>query len=151
MDCNKIEWVFIRNPIGDKEIREVEAKLGIEFPNDYKKCIEKYHGGRPRPKVFDFEEREGAVFNRLLTFDPDDDYYYIPAVRDMIEDRLISDIYPFGADPFGNFICFDYREGTNKPPKVVFWDHETAYDSPEKAISFICDSFTKLISKLYSR
>ena len=35
------------------------------------------------------------------------------------KDRLIDDIYPFADDSFGNFICFDYWKGKDKPPKVV--------------------------------
>ncbi|HAE43690.1 MAG TPA: SMI1/KNR4 family protein, partial [Clostridiales bacterium] len=68
----------------------------------------------------------------------------------MIKDRLIDKIYPFPEDPFGNLICFDYRNGMNKSLKVVFWDHEIAHDSSEEAIRYICVNFTILLHKLYT-
>ncbi|ETA69193.1 SMI1/KNR4 family protein [Methanolobus tindarius DSM 2278] len=142
MNCDEIEWLFILDPIGDKEISEVENIFGIKFPNDYKECIKKYHGGSPKLSCFDFKERKGAVFNNLLSFEPNDKYDYIVKIRNIVE-GMVECIYPFAADPFGNFICFDYRDGKNKSPKVVFWDHEIAY------VCHICDSFTELISKLY--
>lgn len=149
MNCDEIEWYTRMDSVGDEEISEVEDLLGIKFPDDYKECVKKYHGGCPKPEAFDFKKRKEAVFSRLLTFDPDDTDYYIPNNLDWIKDRLVNNIYPFAEDPFGNFICFDYREESTQSPKVVFWDHEVAFQSPEEAISYICDSFTELIYKLY--
>lgn len=149
MDCENVDWFTRLSSVTDKEISEVESKLGIKFPEDYKKCTKMHHGGRPRPRAFDFSARKGAVFNRLLTFNPEDSYY-IPTNLDWVKDRLIDDIYPFAEDPFGNLICFDYREGKNKSPKVIFWDHEIASRESDDGIFYICDSFTELISKLYS-
>jgi cell wall assembly regulator SMI1 len=143
LKCEDINWLFVLNPIGDKEIREVESKLGIRFPDDYKKCVKKYHGGSPKPNSFDFKERKGAVLNNLLNFDSNDEYDYIVEVRNMVE-GMVDGIFPFAADPFGNFICFDYRDEKDSLPKVVFWDHELA------SIYYICDNFIELISKLYS-
>lgn len=152
MNCDEIEWVSSLRPSIDKDVSVVEQTLGITLPDDYKECAKKYGVGSPIPDVFDVRGRWGgeAVFNRLLTFDSADTYgYYIVDVWNNIKDRLIGDIYPFADDIFGNSICFDYREGKDKSPKVVFWDHEIAYDSPEDAILYICDSFTELISSLH--
>ncbi|WP_094229184.1 SMI1/KNR4 family protein [Methanolobus psychrotolerans] len=149
MTNSEIEWLFVSRPAKDKEILEVEHILGIKFPDDYKECLKQNAGGSPEPNVFDFTKRKEAVFNRLFTCDPNDAYYYIPDNYKAIKDRLIDDIYPIADDVFGNCICFDYREGKDKAPKVVFWDHEVAYESPEKAIYYICDSFIELLSKLY--
>lgn len=150
MPNEEIEWLFVRRPAEDKEILEVENILGIKFPDDYKECLKKNAGGSPEPNVFDFNKRKEAVFNRLFTYDPTDKYYYIVNNYYAIKDRLIDDIYPIADDVFGNCICFDYREGKDKAPKIVFWDHEVAYGSPEEAISYICDSFTELLLKFYS-
>ncbi|MEC1599882.1 SMI1/KNR4 family protein, partial [Bacillus spizizenii] len=34
-------------------------------------------------------------------------------------------------------------------PSIVFWDHEMAFEDPERALSPVCDSFTELVNKLY--
>jgi len=145
----EVKWLFVLDPIGDKEISEVEDILGIRFPNDYKEWVKKHHGGSPKPSSFDFKDRKGAVFNNLLTFDRNDKYDYIVEVRNIVE-GMVESIYPFAADPFGNFICFDFRGENSFHPKVVFWDHEVADNSSEKGISYICDNFTDLRYKLYN-
>jgi hypothetical protein len=150
LNCDKVEWIFPSNPSMEMDVQVAEGIMGIKFPNDYKECAMKYGGGIPQPQVFDVENWGEAVFDRIFSFDSSDPYYYIANEWNGIKDRLIDGIYPIACEGFGNDICFDYREGKEKPPKVVFWDHEIAYESPEKAIFYICDSFTELLSKLHS-
>ncbi|MDL5142231.1 T7SS effector LXG polymorphic toxin [Bacillus atrophaeus] len=69
-------------------------------------------------------------------------------LEDYQDGRILPGIVPFACDPFGNEICFDYRLNKENP-SVVFWDHEIAYEDPDKALSHICDSFTELVNKLY--
>ncbi|MGC6769363.1 SMI1/KNR4 family protein [Enterococcus sp. LJL51] len=60
-----------------------------------------------------------------------------------VSDRLVPGILPFGRDPGGNMICFDYRSGDNQI--VVFGDYEVAGGGElERAISPICNTFTNL-------
>ncbi|MCY8426886.1 SMI1/KNR4 family protein [Bacillus vallismortis] len=61
---------------------------------------------------------------------------------------MLSGIVPFACDPFGNEICFDYRQNKDNP-SGVFWDHEIAYKYSDGALSHICDSFTELVDKFY--
>ncbi len=60
---------------------------------------------------------------------------------------LIDKVIPFAEDPFANMLCFDYRK--NDQPKVVFWNHEKACDDKESAISYVCSTFTELMSMLH--
>ncbi|MBA2858721.1 hypothetical protein HNP93_001422 [Methanococcus maripaludis] len=145
----EIKWVSVGKPLETYEIIEVEEFFGIKFPNDYVECLKVNAGGCPKPEVFDFKNHKEAVFNRLFTCDKADSHYFILDNYYAIKDRLIDNIYPIADDPFGNCICFDYREGNDKTPKIVFWDHEIAYGNPKNAISYICDSFSELLSKLY--
>ncbi|WP_338390700.1 SMI1/KNR4 family protein [Bacillus atrophaeus] len=62
--------------------------------------------------------------------------------------RLVDKIIPFATDAGGNLFCFDYRMSSQEPV-IVFWDHEIAYEDKESSISYVCDSFTELINKLY--
>ena len=83
--------------------------------------------------------------NGLLSYDETQPHYILKEYRS-IKTRLPRKVYPIGSDPFGNYICFNYRENESNPC-IVFWDHEKA--SPKTAISYVCDSFSELISKLY--
>ena len=139
-----IKWLDVGKKIERESISKVEKELGVNFPADYIECVLKYHGGTPDPHTFDFESRKEAVFDRLLSYDPNQPHFIL---RDYeaIKNRLPAGIVPIASDPFGNYICFDFRNKKDNPT-LVFWDHEKSGDT---AISPICDSFSELLSKLY--
>ncbi|WP_169713676.1 SMI1/KNR4 family protein [Paludifilum halophilum] len=140
-----IEWLDVGKKIQREDISKVEKEFGVNFPTDYIECVLENHGGSPDPDAYDFKGEKEAVFDRLLSYDPNQPHYILRNYR-AIKDRLPTDIFPIASDPFGNFICLDYRVDKEKP-KIVFWDHEK--HSRRLAITPICDSFTELISKLY--
>ena len=144
----KLEWRSVHGKIEDTNIQEVEKALGIQFPDDYIQCIKENNGGHPIKEVYDFGKHKEAVFDRLLNFLPEKPNYIVHVYNSVI-DRMLKDIYCFAEDPFGNLICFDYREKDRREPSIVFWDHEIASESPEKAISHVCDSFSQLLNILY--
>lgn len=146
---NKIEWILPLKEIDNVKIFIVENALKIKFPGDYIKCVTKNQGGHPSLDLFYVTGRGEEVFDKLLSFDPDDSLYILDTYN-AIRDRLVDDVYPFADDPFGNAICFDYRMGKDKPPKIVFWDHEIAFIDPEKSIFPICNNFTEFLEKLYT-
>src|SRR5690606_3082757 len=104
----------------------------------------KNNSGTPMPYSYDFEGRKGAVFDRLLSHDPNSPSYIV-STYNAVKDRLPKGIYPFAEDTFGNLICFDYREDMENP-SIVFWDHERP---DHKNIFPVCSSFTDLLNKLY--
>lgn len=94
--------------------------------------------------------RPQAVFSHLLDYchvQAEDKNPSILQVFESIRQRLPERVFPFAADPFGNFLCFDYR--TKDTPVVVFWDHETAFQSPNDALEFVCNGFSDLMNLLY--
>ncbi|MBN1698939.1 MAG: SMI1/KNR4 family protein [Spirochaetales bacterium] len=144
---NNVKWFVKKKDISDKEIIKVENIFNIRFPEDYRECVKINNGGAPKPEAYDFKDHKEAVFEWLLNFNEGLANNIIKTYN-AIKDRLVDNIYPFASDPFGNYICFDYRED-KKAPKIVFWDHEVASRYPEDAISYICDSFSELLDKLY--
>ena len=58
---------------------------------------------------------------------------------------MVAKVYPFARDPFGNLLCFDYRNSTESPT-VVFWDHEE--ENIKEAIYPVCSTFTELLASL---
>jgi hypothetical protein len=143
---SQISWRSFDGEVSLETVRQIENALGIQFPSDYIDCARLYNGGCPSLKAFDFEGREGAVFNRLLSLHSSRSDFIIKVFH-YVRDRLVEGIYPFADDPFGNLLCFDYRKGDN--PTIVFWDHEVAFEDPEGALTYVADSFTELLSKLY--
>jgi hypothetical protein len=139
------EWLAVRKMDDiDNGIADVEKIFGINLPNDFIECIKENNAGHPIPNVYYIGVR-GEVFNNLLTFDLESKYSIINTFN-RIKTRLVDKVYPFAEDPFGNCICFDYRNGDK--PIIVFWEHETASVDKESAIKKVCDSFSELIDML---
>lgn len=140
-----IEWLE-KQEISNEIVVEVEKNLDICFPSDFRNFIINHSGAYPIPHTYDFIGRDEAVLNNIIDFDLDLQDNVIKTYE-LVKDRLLLSIFPFAEDPFGNLICFDYRE-TQTNPKIVFWDHELTKDDPDN-FQYICDSFTELLDKLY--
>jgi hypothetical protein len=143
-------WEWASAPVDRSVIAAVEAAWGIRFPEDYVECARENHGGHPtNRKCFDFRGRKGAVFSDLLSFVAEGEKTTIVEMYNCVKDRLPAGVFPFAGDPFGNLLCFDYRK-TPEQPTIAFWNHEVAFDDPERAVRYVCDTFTQLLNKLYN-
>ena len=142
---DKLRWICENDEIELEAISKVEDTLGIKFPKDYIEIIIKNDGAYPKPNRFEANGSE-EVFNNLLSFDEEDCSNIIDTYND-VKDRLIEKIIPFAEDPFGNLICFDYRD--NNQPTIIFWEHEKALNNKDLAVSYLCGSFSELLSMLY--
>ncbi|WP_297425756.1 SMI1/KNR4 family protein [Clostridium sp.] len=142
---NNLRWICENDNVEMETISKVEKKLYVKFPKDYIEMVMKNDGGYPKPNRFNLNGNE-EVFNNLLSFDEEDCSNIINTYND-VSDRLVEKIIPFGEDPFGNLICFDYRN--NDQPIVVFWEHERAFNDKESAITYVCDSFNELLLMLH--
>ncbi|MGE7856262.1 MULTISPECIES: SMI1/KNR4 family protein [Bacillus] len=143
---NHITWIHVNeNTITDKQIKQLEQNLGVKFPNDFIECVQKYDGGYPTPDTFTIPNQDENSLNNLLTVDSNRKYSILETYNHT-KDRLPNKIYPFARDPFGNLLCFDYR---NNPisPTIVFWDHEE--EEIEVATSPVCSTFTELLDSLH--
>ncbi|MGY0655430.1 SMI1/KNR4 family protein [Bacillus subtilis] len=132
----------------NSQIKEVEEKLKIKFPTDYKEFIKDHNGCSPiDKKVVLFQDSRESINNLLSIGDPTRPIDLLSTI-DNVKDRLVDKIIPFATDAGGNLFYFDYRMSSQEPV-IVFWDHEIAYEDKESSISYVCDSFTELINKLY--
>lgn len=143
---NKVIWNFSKGRLTTQEIGYVEDKLGIKFPLDYVEVVSTYNGGFPEPDTFIVDSREEMI-NNLINLKVAADYNIFQMIE-AVSDRLDVGLVLFGRDAGGNLICFDYRSGND--PTIVFWDHEIAGNGErDKAISFICNTFTEFLNKLH--
>ena len=114
----------------------VEARLNISLPKSYIDQVLNTNGAHPDKSIFDTKSRKDCVFESLINWDKSrkaNIYFWLDTIK-------MENILPFGKDPFGNLICFDFSSGRN--PQVVFWNHEN------DQISFIADSFDSFLQDL---
>lgn len=143
-NLNIVEWIEPDEPINDEVIQNVERYFGIIFPQDYKECVKLFNGGYPEPDVFTIEEDDDIVFSCLLSFTNEE--ANIVEVYEIATKYLPKGVFPFAKDPFGNLICFDYRQDTESPI-ITFYDKEI--EDEENKLFRICDTFTELIERLH--
>ena len=135
------KWLFSGESLDENKINKVERLFGLKLPTDYKLCIMKNNGGFPEPNIFDCDDgRIEAVFNNLISFT--DENLNIKMFAEFSSQKL----FPFARDPFGDLLCFDYSEN-EKSPKVVYYNFD---ENGSKSITSVCQSFTDLLSRLYS-
>jgi len=139
----KIEWKYVKARPSRSDIRRVEASLGVSLPEDYLKCVKRHNGGRPQPCAFDAPGRKSAVFQHLLRIDPDAENG-VTATLDALKDHIPAGYVPFAADPFGNYLCFEYP--ASGEPQIVFWDHESEGSDSLLPVS---PSFSTFLDSLY--
>ncbi|NQX63648.1 SMI1/KNR4 family protein [Paenibacillus qinlingensis] len=158
----EIHWRFKVSDVSSDEIKKLEEFLGVTFPDDYLECIRENNGAMPVPNFFEVNGREMS-FGALLSIN-EKDVENIRMVFEALEERLPSEIIPFSIDAGGNFICFDYKNGTQSVPSIVFFDHEQGYainDLDEdqlarkplelwlrEALEPVCNTFSELLSML---
>jgi len=102
-------------------LQELERRLGVTLPEDYRKLVLHAAGGVPTDPCIDFAGQREKVVATLLSPEPDHPYS-ISGGMYALEDRLPPGLVPFAEDPFGSFYCFDTQ--TAPPFRVVYLDHE---------------------------
>lgn len=133
-----VTWEKGRGQVNIKQIQEFESLYKVSFPEMYKKIILVSNGGYPSKTLFDLDNGREVVFESLINWDKarKANFYF------WLDNLDIENIVPFGKDPFGNLICFDFS--TQENPVIKFWDHET------NDFYVIAESFDDFLNKLNS-
>ena len=80
------------------------------------------------------------VFCNLISFNEEEDTNVFSTLRILRNNGLPNELFPFGEDPFGNYLCLFFNE---KDVTVVFWNHET------NQIEKVSNSFLEFLNELY--
>lgn len=132
----EMEWSGARGTVTLEEIRDFELAHQVVFPESYKSLVLQKNGGFPSRNNFVSAEGREAVFESLINWDKSrkaNIYFWTEIVNK-------PKIVPFGKDPFGNVICFNFNYG--RVPEIQFWNHETSELVP------VASSFDFFIERL---
>jgi hypothetical protein len=113
-----LKWRYSKPLVDERQIAEVESKLGFVFPSLYVKTVKEYNGGRPPVGEYNTDKTKERTIKLFLSFNMSD----VENVYKALEDVLVTGekVIPFGIDSFGNYICFNKTD-----KKIVFLDFET--------------------------
>jgi cell wall assembly regulator SMI1 len=145
MSWQDIAWEDCRGELGDAEVGTVEQALGVTFPEDYRACVKKCHGGRPRDNNFSFLDpalgRMESALAVLLSFSDDDVENIVETHRRLLP-FLPHGVIPIADDGGGDFVCFQYAGQAQ--PSVVYWHHG------EPSVVPLSESFSGFLETLYA-
>lgn len=135
----------------EEALNQLEARIGSALPDDYRRFMSEFNGGRPEPSGFEFATADGnsdSAIRYFLTFDDGEERYTIQEFLDRYGDRIPQKLLPIACDSFGNLVLLD--AGAKSAGAVCFWDHEKeGMDEPTwDNITVVAPSFTEFLNAL---
>jgi hypothetical protein len=111
-------------PVSEKEIGDVESRLGLRFPKSYVKFILEHNGGQPDPMFL--RVLDGGIIGINCFFGIAADEPTLDLEKSALE---FSRVLPMGvlsiADAGGgNYICLDLRSDGER---IVYWDANASW------------------------
>jgi cell wall assembly regulator SMI1 len=150
-----MEFTDARKSLVFEEIKILQEKLEIKFPNQYVEHLLKFNGGKPKDSIFSFWEG-GEYTDSCIDYffaihgDGYDDFFECFYDFKIDEKRMPESIFPIAADPGGNLICLDSKNG-----KVYFWNHEDEINYNQEAdtnlsnLYLVANSLNEFIAGLH--
>lgn len=132
-------------------LSRLERQLGATLPDDYRRFMLEFNGGRPEPSGFVFATGGGksdSAVRYFLTLDEREERYTIQQFLNQYRDRIPPNTLPIACDSFGNLVLLD--AGDRASGAVCFWDHEkeNAEESTWDNVVVVAPSFSTFLSAL---
>lgn len=139
-------------PATERQLAEVEKKIGRRLPPDYRAFLLEHNGGYPEPDGFPIPGlgagADGMVDRFLAVYEGDEDNLleYVETYRGRVPEGFL----PVAHDPGGNLICLALAGA--EAGRVFFWDHEEEAEEGEpptrENVYEIAASFTEFLNGL---
>src|SRR5215203_5073615 len=131
-----------------EELTDFEKANKIDLPEDYKKFLLTYNGGKPLKNT---NQTPSTIISYMLGMHNGDYYASLYRHIDMFAKRLPFNTFPIATDAFGNLFIMSVHP--DNYGQIFFWEHE---GEPEIGdghyvdnVSFVALSFNDFISKLH--
>lgn len=151
MRIEEIDWSNCEPGASEELLASVEARLGVRFPDDYRRFVMACQGGTPTNRMrvrYQGPRGHSAVTSLgvMLMIDPDAQESIVHAMELLSHDeQLPSGLIPFGEVGDGDLFAFKFDGGE---PSVVLWLHAA---NEADAVVPIASSFTSFLQSLEAR
>jgi len=116
-------------PIEEKDVAELERKLGVTLPPDYRAFLLRTNGGRPTPEDAFGDEEFGSILDMFYAVKHEEPYSTICHQQRASRNRIPEDLLPIGYDAGSNEVCIGI--GPDNYGKVYFWSMDDEEDLEE--------------------
>jgi hypothetical protein len=138
-------WFSTPVHCNEEAIRNVEQRLGVTLPQDYREFLATGGGGAPNETDFIINEPRGPFDASVGIFlSAADDRYGILTTLTLVEPRRITGLVPIAEGGGGDLVCLDYRNGS--VPVMAYWHHGRC-GLDDEVVAF-CDSFAEFLNLL---
>ena len=143
-----IELLLRDARVDEAAVAAFEARIGRPLPDEYRRILLAFNGGRPKPDGFRFALRRGPYTDSAVNWfyglgsSPANDLDWN---RDQVRLRMPPELLPIADDPGGNQICLGI-DGDARG-KVYFWDHERE-GAGWTNVDLVADSFEAFLRGL---
>jgi hypothetical protein len=144
-----------RGPLSSQRIADIEKRLGVNLPSDYRAFMLEHNGGVPHPADFTFADEigpytDGSVVEFYSIQEDEAERGLLTAYRMFCsgDPRMPRDVIPIASELVGNQICLCVTG--QRAGYVYFWDHENecegepTYDN----MHLLARSFTEFLARL---
>ncbi|KQO15407.1 SMI1/KNR4 family protein [Paenibacillus sp. Leaf72] len=138
-----VTWTTDYDEADIENVKMVEERLAIHFPQDYLNYTIKYQGGYPSPSNIMVDGRGSIQFICLLTFLAFDEFDILEKYNS-VKKHIPSGLVPFGLGEDEHLFCFDYRSGSKPSVSLCKSDSDSGIEEVH-----VCNSFSELICKFY--
>ena len=136
------------------ELDELETRLHVKLPENYRAFLMMHNGGRPEPGSFSFVEgKSGRTESSVAWFfavhpGRSESFEVNYRIFKILSMRIPLNLIPIAGDPFGNLICMSF--GGDDAGFIYFWDHEKERRKPDyKNCYLIAKSLEQFLDELH--
>lgn len=134
--------VVVSNPPAiEQSVQAIEAAVGAELPEDYRRFLLRGDGGVPDRGAFSVPEGGSSVVNRFLSTRRDEDYSLWERL-DYLPDFVPDGLLPIAEDPGSNLVLLGVKGAYRG--RVFFFYHDRPARRPiaeAEDITPLADSF----------
>jgi hypothetical protein len=146
-----VSLTIFNPPTDEVRVVALEARLGARLPDEYRRFLLEFNGGRPSPACFKFALRTGPYTDSLV-----DNFLSANTTDEMSIDNVLGwlmgrkppALLPIATDPGANYVMLGIHGDVRG--KVYFWDHDNEPQDEQdwSNIDLITDSFDAFMSGL---
>ncbi len=126
-----MEWLSIRKPLDEQEVRAILREEGVSLPEDYVKQIGPINGGALKAAYVQVKGVGDIAYSRNTNLCKD-----VNGNAFHVFDRA-SGLFPVVTVGNGDYFCIELGTG-----KIVYYQHEIDRKVP------VCENFSKLLSMI---
>lgn len=147
----KVEITGAETPVCSEALEQVEKRLDIHLPDQYRQFLLKHNGGKPTPDLFKCANGGSSFVHKFLAIHDGPYDNFEQENSSFRANKAVPDnIIPIACDAFGNYVCLSVSGADIGA--LYFWNHEKQRQKASyKNLCLIAESFDQFLASLFEK